>query len=87
MYISTMLLLSIYSILTVPGVNYVRWGNSSCPDFTEPVVSTKAELLRDISVTLVEHLTLSASSQRASIIQLQLPTILAGLTCMGQSTK
>ena len=32
MYISTMLLLSIYSILTVPGVTYVRWGNTSCPD-------------------------------------------------------
>ena len=32
MYISTMLLLLIYSILTAPGVTYVRWGNSSCPD-------------------------------------------------------
>ena len=53
----------------------------------EPVVSMKAELLRAISVTVVEHLTLSASSHRLSIIPMQPQTTPAGLSCMGQSTK
>ena len=45
----------------------------------EPVVSMKAELLRAVITTMVEQLTLSALSHRASIIPHQPQPIVVGL--------
>ena len=53
----------------------------------EPAVSMKEELLRAFIITTVEHLTLSASLRRASIMQHQPQPIVVGLSCTGQNTK